>query len=613
MCGFAIYIGKRARTNTQKERTIRGLQRRGPDSTACKEIEANGLYCFMAHSRLAIIDGKNEGAGQPFRVSDYGWLLFNGEIYNYKEIRSIQAKRGHTHLTESDTEVLANAVADGGLDTIRELHGMWSYVCVSDNLQEVTYSRDVFGEKPLFIKEESDGIFLGSTPKQILDLMNDGERSIDEESVRRYLYMGHRGYYNEGCSPWKGIRAVKPNRRISRTESGVRVEVLLDTEYSSEDPVAEQKERIRNCAIRQLRNSFNTDSDVKSALLLSGGLDSNLLAGAWLATKSDDLTAYTAKTTDKRYDESEIVDTIVKKNIRIDHRYVLTDGKKSFQDVIEIVQSTADFLPSATSVALASVISQAAQDGIKVIHMGCGGDEVFGGYLVHHLFFLKTIENTDRYDEEYAMWKEVIKPGIRNQELRDPIEFASRYKSGAWLDTTEEERFFKRTDLFREYKRGFEKGIEARDSDLLKVALNHDLFSGSIPSQLAAADYIGMHYGIENRSGLLSRELFQEVRKIKSSFYYSKAKSKAIMRECLGDLIDKDVLDSKDKVGFNIDFRDFCSGAQLNKMLKGSKNRRIIEEAIDVNALLSLLEKESVSNGVSRLAFRVAVVAAFEP
>jgi len=120
-----------------------------------------------------------------------------------------------------------------------------------------------------------------------------------------------------------------------------------------------------------------------------------------------------------------------------------------------------------------------------------------------------------------------------------------------------------------------------------------------------------MHYGVENRSGILSKELLGELRLIDSSFYFLNGRSKAIMRECLGHLICRKVLECTNKVGFNIDFRDFCSGPDLEEMITRSSNRKLIEEAVDVGTLLDLLDKENVSNGVSRLAFRVAIVASF--
>ena len=160
MCGIAGYLGKNSIEDNIINRTLEALNHRGPDSKGfyhTTDDKFNNLY--LLHTRLNILDIEKR-SNQPYRLGPFT-LIFNGEIYNYLEIKSLLEKEGVKFQTTGDTEVLAKALVQWGLDiTLDKLEGMWAFAFYDKNSGDLYLSRDRFGEKPLYFTNQDDGIYL---------------------------------------------------------------------------------------------------------------------------------------------------------------------------------------------------------------------------------------------------------------------------------------------------------------------------------------------------------------------------------------------------------------------------------------------------------------------
>ena len=179
------------------------MERRGPDDHGTYQSEANGRQALMLHSRLSIIDLDPRSA-QPFALNGK-WLSFNGELYNYLELRERLEGEGHTFRTRSDTEVLLRVIDAWGWEGLDRCEGMWAFAIYDSADGSLTLCRDRFGEKPLYLLRDDDGLYFGSEVKFIRALRGQN-LTIDANHLRRYLVNGYKALYKQSeLDPGRGL------------------------------------------------------------------------------------------------------------------------------------------------------------------------------------------------------------------------------------------------------------------------------------------------------------------------------------------------------------------------------------------------------------------------
>tara|TARA_A100001035_G_C27783650_1_gene503127 strand:+ start:1512 stop:3380 length:1869 start_codon:yes stop_codon:yes gene_type:complete len=615
MCGLAFYLGRKSLNNEILEETAKSLSKRGPDRQRITTIQKNGYYCHLIHTRLAIIDSNNEEASQPFYSSGY-YLIFNGEIYNYKEIQKDLIRRGHKFKTESDTEVLLKFIYEHKGKNLGALEGMWSFIAIKDDLTHWISSRDIFSEKPLFRYQSMDGsIFFGSTPMQIRLLLKGSEElKIDKNFIKRYIYLGHRGLYTSGDCIFQNVKRIRGNSVLFESLNGPLEEINIVDIPSKEN---HKKTALRDHDKREIIdssicNSFIKDNSINAACMLSGGIDSNLVYSLWRKYKKDRLKTYTLKISDKRYDESDTIKKIVdSSSSKHEHKFINIDKKLSYKWLDKITNDNLDFLSSITSIAYAHIANQVSAEANKVIINGTGGDELFAGYLVHHLYFLAELKKSKspNYDEELELWEKNINVYIRNEELKDPILFASMHPDGFWLDNNQEINFFKnRKELNYFVENSFPKINFCSDTGILWKSLMNDLFISQVPPQTIPNDYISMFFSLENRAPILSQSILNLMKEMPLTNFINKGKTKNIIRENYKDIIPSEVINSNNKIGFNADIFELFDEKQIVNTLNEAKNNFLIKDCVDIEFLKERIKNKEITNGISKLIFRILSV-----
>ena len=203
MCGIAGYLGRKKISKKLIQKTLKLMKNRGPDNQSYKLYRVFDLNFYMLHSRLNIID-INKRSNQPYIFKDHA-IIFNGEIYNYLELKKDLKRKGVKFSTNSDTEVLLKSYLFYGLKFLKKLEGMWSFVILNRKNDQVLMSRDRFGEKPLFYSFEKNELYFGSEIKFIKSLSNK-KFKIDDNHLFKYLFLGYRSINKNYDTYFKKIK-----------------------------------------------------------------------------------------------------------------------------------------------------------------------------------------------------------------------------------------------------------------------------------------------------------------------------------------------------------------------------------------------------------------------
>lgn len=364
MCGFlAIYGEMRDKINDDEVRKL--LYHRGPDDFQVYKDEKVSLY----FSRLAIIDPK--GPGQP-SVSQCGRFisLFNGEIYNYKNLQTHLRERGISLKSKGDAEVLPNLFSLYGEDFLDYLEGMFSIVIWDKEESRLNFFRDRTGIKPLYYTETDNGFACGSEIKPLRLLNEDslGLESIERESVEDYLAFGYLPFES---TIFKNIKKLPAGYKGQYGKS-FEIKKYWEPSLNNSFDINDVEDLLRKITQEHLV------SDVPVGVFLSGGFDSSLIA-ALAAEKCPSMNAYTVKFSDGGLDES-VAASEVAKRYGLKH-HIFETSVEELVDLLPAIFWASDEPNSDSGIMPSYYISKRAkQSGSVVVLAGTGGDEIFGGY-----------------------------------------------------------------------------------------------------------------------------------------------------------------------------------------------------------------------------------------
>lgn len=378
------------------------LAHRGPDGGG---VWTEGSF-FLGHRRLSIIDLSSDGA-QPMAAPDRGLVItFNGEIYNYPELRAELRAKGHRFTTASDTEVLLRAYVEWGEAMLGRLRGMFAFAIANTRDRSLFVARDRFGEKPLFLHETAGRVLFASELGALSSLLE--ERRVDESALAAFLCFN---YVPGERSMLAGVERLAPGtwKRFyaDRTESGRYYEpgansVSVPTQL--EPTVDELRGRLDDAIRIALR------ADVPVALFLSGGLDSSLTAES--AVRQGHLKeAFCLDIAEKSYSEWDGASFVAKQLGLKLHRVVL--GAEVLDDFEKLVEHADDPLGDSSALAVWRLSSNVAKS-FKVAISGDGGDELLGGYLTYKAtrIFSQSIDRLPAGSRSaLARWSSLVRPG----------------------------------------------------------------------------------------------------------------------------------------------------------------------------------------------------------
>ena len=422
MCGISACIRQKGVIDKAKFELMTDIiAHRGPDDRGTFYDEKVAL----GHRRLAIIDTSSDGH-QPFeKVSGYV-LVYNGEIYNYIELRDELISRGHAFQTRTDTEVVVIAYKEWGEKCVEHFNGMWSFVLYDQEQQKLFCSRDRFGVKP-FYYTESEGMFLiASEIKQFFEILDNNPRA-NRELLMQYIIRGN--IERPPYTLFKDIYQLKPGYNLIY-ELGSH-KYTIKKYYEVHKNKSFKESYIDACNI--FRDVFEDSvrlrlrSDVPLGYFLSGGLDSSAIVcvADRLVTRDvarDDFKEQHTVSScfeEKEYDEQEYIDEVLK-NTNVTSHKIFPDEKTMIEELDRLIWHMDEPIGGTTGFAQWSVCKAAKENGLTVMLDGQGSDEQLAGYTdFYTVLFLYALRKLD-----FSFFKKEVEEYIR---LRVPTE-KSNYK-----------------------------------------------------------------------------------------------------------------------------------------------------------------------------------------
>lgn len=551
MCGIAGRAGPRPLDPERVARTLELMRHRGPDDQTHRGFQTpDGRHVDLLHARLSIID-LDPRSNQPLHL-DGAWMAYNGELYNYVEVRKRLEDAGHGFVTESDTEVLLRALRAGGWEALDGCEGMWGFAVYDEHSGDLDLVRDRFGEKPLYILRDAEDLYFGSEVKFIAALL--GRRlQINERHLHRYLVNGYKALYKSKDTFFAGVEELDAGTRLTIGAGGairsqrywtVPRPVAADR-MSWDEAVAGVRERLVRATEIRLR------ADVPLAFCMSGGVDSMSLISIAKQVFGYDVHGFTIMNSDERYEESDLIEhSIAKLGLR--HTPIALDTHEFLPRLRALVVGHDAPVYTISYYVHWLLMQSIHEHGYRISVSGSAADEIFSGYYDHHLAYLQEI-NADRahHAVSVAAWREHVSPVVRNPFLQDPDYFVA--------DPARREHIYFDADEFSaQLVKPFSEPFTETDyaDGLLRNRMLNELFHESVPVILHEDDHNAMAFSIENRSPFLDRELLDFTLTIPTRHLVDDGKAKAVLREAVRGIAPDAIIDNRRKVGFNAPILD---------------------------------------------------------
>lgn len=565
MCGLVMWQGSEPISEDVLLDCGNQLRHRGPDESGTW-FHPDGTTGF-SHRRLSIIDLET---GQQPMVRDGYVIIYNGEIYNFRELRTQLVGTGYEFQTESDTEVFLQGFQEWGLEIFDRVRGMFSVSIWDPDSQEVILARDPVGQKPLFYVNDED-LFLAASELQALLAHPDLPHSADFASLSWYLSLGY------VPSPRTGFARIKqiPPGHYMRVKAG-----LIQDQVRYWDPVSIRREEPRlgsDEIIPSIRETVRTAvqrrmvSDVPLGTFLSGGVDSSLIVALMQEFKDEPLKTVSVGFEDDRYDEREFA-RLVADAVGTDHQEFTVD-----MDLKELLPKLVRHFgqPFADSSAVPTYyVSSKAREVVKVAISGDGGDEVFGGYRRYFAMRIFSVLNrflqgplgsmvgslassfgypSDRRSR-YGEIKRVLRAlgnspvkqylsmvGIqgdpwKSKLARGPLERPAQRGGDQWLG-----RLFRRL---------------SPNSDIAQTTMAVDMMSYLPEDLLVKTDITSMMNSLEVRCPFLDRDVLELGLRIPSSEKIRWNDSKIALKQAFSDEIPEQIR-SRAKMGFGVPLKNW--------------------------------------------------------
>ena len=559
MCGIFLNFSKSTNLDLNKNlSSLNLLDHRGPDDKHYLHYKKNYGSIFIGHTRLSIIDQSSNGR-QPMTTLDERYILvFNGEIYNYKELKKELIKLGYVFKTESDTEVLLMAWVHYGKKCLKKLIGMFAFIIFDQKEKKISFARDAFGIKPLYFYIGKNSFLCSSEIKPIIS-QKKVLKSLNYKKC--YEYLIHGSYEDDDLTFFEKIHHVKPSEILELNLQNFKLnnEIWWQPKFetnlkiSFQDAAAEIKHKITSSIKYHLR------SDVPVGFALSGGIDSSILVSA---TKSLDpnleLNNFTYSSGDS-YDEvkwSQMMNSYVNGNLN----EVKVNQNEIVDDLNKLVTLQGEPFGDTSIYAQFKVFEKVREKGIKVLLNGQGADELFAGYIGYPGYRMQSLIESKDYLKLVRFLKNWSSFPNRNLKLafmeygkiilNDQFYAFARNIKGRnfqpdWLDknnSLSDLNFHENRPILSDQFKS-KRVIEHLYNSITKRGLR---------SLLRHEDRNAMHFSIENRVPYLTTDLFEFVFTLPENFLISDmGVTKNILKSAFSNNLPIEILNRKDKLGFN--------------------------------------------------------------
>jgi asparagine synthase (glutamine-hydrolysing) len=568
LCGVLNFNGQAQVNQAGLAAMTATLNKRGPDDM--------GYFCSgpvgLGHRRLSIIDLKM--GHQPLSNEDGSiWIVYNGELYNYREIRAHLEKAGHRFATASDTEVIVHAYEEYGADCLKAMNGMFAFALWDSNRQRLLLARDRIGIKPLYYAKLPHCLLFGSEVKALL-AHPQFERRLDVTALNLYLSLE---YVPTPHCIFAGVHKIPPGHFLMVEGDNTHLERYWDVRLDKSEPVAVRTVAECSAEVLQLLHDavkMELIADVPVGVLLSGGIDSSAVAAMMTRASSRPVPSFCVAFDDPSFDESSHA-RLVARHLGTEHHEFPLSADTALAMLPEIVAGLDEPLGD-SSIIPTYCLSRFTKEHVKVALGGDGGDELFGGYST-----LQAHRLANYYQRLAPGWlRDLVEPWVLEKLpvsfdnlsfdfklrrfLRD-YRLSPVVRHHRWLGSfTPEEKALLLNPLAGEARQEVVDLVEnhahqAHTRDPLNQVLYCDLklyLEGDI---LVKVDRASMANSLEVRVPLLNQLLVEYAAQLPHSFKLRGLTTKFLLRQALKGILPDSIL-KRGKKGFNAPVAKWFAG-----------------------------------------------------
>ncbi|WP_118952456.1 asparagine synthase (glutamine-hydrolyzing) [Taibaiella helva] len=604
MCGIAgiISVNPKAVSEERLKSMTDMIAHRGPDGDG-QWISESGKV-GLGHRRLSIIDLSHE-ADQPMHYLDRYTIVFNGEIYNYLELKDVLIRQGYTFRTTSDTEVLAALYHRDKEKCLQLLDGMFAFVIYDKQEQNIFCARDRFGEKPFFYNYVPGQHFIFGSEMKALWAAG-VEKKVNNRMLYNYLQRGLLQDPGNAAETFYMHCSRLPHSHYIKIDLGsltLEIKKYYDIEWRHTDSgISEQQAEQRFHELFYTSVSRRLRSDVPVGSSLSGGLDSSLVVATidrLRGANDPEQKTFSAVFPGFHKDESRFMKMVIDRT-SVDPYFVTPDDEGMIRDLERIAYHQEEPFGSASIYVQYKVMELAKAHNVTVLLDGQGADELLAGYHGYYYSFFKELRNTDKriYKSEWASYVNMHQDNGVNgvisysnkQRLAESLPFLIRPFRAIYNKTLRPQKYknFFDEDFMQQNRKGEIAG--GSDPRSLNEALYNSTYrNGGLQELLRYADRNSMAHSREVRLPFLSHELVDFLFTLPASFKMREGWTKWIMRKTFSEELPEGICWRKDKIGYeppqkswmeNPDFVQKLSDARAKLVNEGVLHKNIIAKEI---------------------------------
>ncbi len=604
MCGIAGIIALNLHPNAKDKvsQMLNIMKHRGPDFSLAKQYRSASL----GHNRLSIID-LDSRSNQPFEKFGLS-MVYNGEVYNYIELRKDLENKGYEFQTNSDTEVIITAYKEYGQSCVKSFVGMWSFLIFDEFSQKVFASRDRFGIKPFYFVYQSECLIFASETKALTrsDLCS---TKPNKKQILEYLQLGW--LHNHTETLYQEIQSLPPAYNLTYDITHDVLEITNYWKPSTADFYQANIEDLSDSYYEKFLESvkLHLRSDVPLGICLSGGLDSSAIATCVSKIFPDKKfkAFHIFYTGEQGVDERNFAQEVVNQYPNIELiSHSPQDGE--VDDVIQKVLQGLDFPPSGSSpISQYFVMKLAAENGVKVLLDGQGSDEYFSGYAHgYYRFYADLIQNFKLGKLLQELWAQ---KKLQNFGWSNIISILGKsvltcLLSESQLYAIEYQNYF---PFLGKEKFKLKLHFQSEKGSRLNRFLFHQLFQTNLPTLLHYEDRNSMQFSIESRVPFLDHRLVEFVLNLGNNAKIQNGWTKFLLRKSVEKILPEGIVWRKDKKGFVTPGEVLW----LRNSLKSytTFDYELLSEYLDVEKVIQIMQEYNQgSDKNAKLVWRLAML-----
>lgn len=530
------------------------LIHRGPDD--------NGTYfdneVSLGSLRLSILDLSKNGH-MPMISEDKSIVItYNGEIYNFQEIRNVLAKRGYKFNSNSDTEVILYSYQEWGSKCVEKFNGMWAFTIYDKQKSILFLSRDRFGVKPLYYYFDEDKFIFSSEIKGILK--HEIPKIPNEALIFDFLHYNLLDHTDETF--FSGIKKLNPGTNLIFDCN--RKEIKIENYYNLKKRIKQNKDatkdEIRSKFIESVKIRLNSDVPVGSCL--SGGIDSSSIVCVMNKISCKKINLFSLVFPGKSIDETEYQREVVEKTDSIWHKTTF-DDEDILKDLNDFIYTQEEPVLSLSPYGQYRVMKLVKKNGIKVVLDGQGADEILAGY---HGFFAYYLSELFLNLSWWTFIKE-IKDYYTNYSSLKPLFnfFAIMLPKKLTEYYLRKNNSFIPNEFFDKHKKRKSKDIIWDTNDLKTILYLSETYS-SLPQLLRYEDKNSMRWNVESRVPFCDHELVEIILSLPSNYKIKSGMTKIIFKKAMNEIVPDLIRTRTDKIGFETPDADLLKTKQGKKI-----------------------------------------------